>query len=54
MKKEITVRQFAQELVTRIDSAKGIDCCKEEILALARLAEKEIPDRTLSVNWKDG
>jgi len=52
MKREITVREFVQELVARIDTAKGIDCCKEEIKAFARLAEKEIPDRKLTVNWK--
>jgi len=52
MKKEITVREFVKELVSRIDTAKGIDCCKEEIKTLARLAEKEIPDHKLTVTWK--
>ena len=52
MKKEITVRDFVDELVARIDTAKDIDCCKEEIKELARLAQREIPDRTLMVTWK--
>lgn len=52
MKKEITVREFVKELVSRIDTAKGIDCCKEEIKTLARLAEKEIPEHKLTVTWK--
>lgn len=53
MKKEITVREFAREIIDRIDKAKGIDCCKEEIKSLARLAAKEIPDSKLIVEWKD-
>lgn len=52
MTKEITVREFAAELVARIDAAKGIDCCKEEIKALARLAAQQIPDEKLTVTWK--
>jgi hypothetical protein len=53
MKKEITVRQLAEELFARIDTAKGIDCCKDEIKALAQLAAREIPNKTLTVNWKE-
>lgn len=53
MNKEITVRELAQELVARIDTAKGIDCCKEEIKALALLAAREIPESKLTVSWKD-
>lgn len=53
MKKEITVRELADELIARIEASKGIDCCKDEIKALARLAQQEIPDRRVVVNWKD-
>ncbi len=53
MKREITVRELAQELIARIDMAKDIDCCKDEIKALAKLAQKEIPDRKVIVNWKE-
>ena len=52
MKKEITVREFAKELYERIDQSKGIDCCKEEIKKLAKLAEERIPDAKLEVNWR--
>jgi len=53
MKKEITVRELADELMARIDAAKGIDCCKDEIKALAKLAQEAIPDRKVMVHWKD-
>jgi hypothetical protein len=53
MKKEITVRELADELIARIDMSKGIDCCKEEIKALAKLAQQEIPERKLMVNWQE-
>lgn len=52
MMKEITVREFVKELYDRIDKSKGIDCCKDEIKKLAKLAEDKIPDATLTVDWK--
>jgi hypothetical protein len=53
MMKEITVRELVDELVARIDASKGIDCCKDEIKALAKLAQEAIPERKLTVHWKD-
>ncbi|MCP4214127.1 MAG: hypothetical protein GY765_05700 [bacterium] len=53
MKKKITVKQFADELVKRIDDAKTIDCCKEEMLNLAKLASEHIGDELIEVTWKD-
>lgn len=53
MKKKITVSQFADELVTRINDAKTIDCCKEELLSLAALAKEKIGTEMIEVNWKD-
>ena len=53
MKKEITVAEFVRELVQRIDGDKGIDCCKEEIKNLARLAERRMADEKIVVNWKE-
>lgn len=53
MKKTITIAQFADELVQRIEKAKTIDCCKEEIKKLAEMAKKEMGKRTIEVNWKD-
>jgi len=53
MKKEITVRELVAELVTRIDAQRGIDCCKDEIKTLAKLAAARIPDEKVTVHWKD-
>jgi len=53
MKKKITVSEFADELAQRIDDAKTIDCCKEELLNLVNLAKDKIGDELIEVNWKD-
>jgi hypothetical protein len=53
MKREITIREFATELMDRIDKAKGIDCCKEEIKLFAALARDKMPDEKIAVTWKE-
>ena len=53
MQKEITVKEFAAELVGRIDTEKGIDCCKDEIKRFAKLAEEKMPDEKILVTWKE-
>lgn len=53
MEKRITVKEFARELMSRIDESKDIQCCREEIKRLAELASSRIPDETLLVTWKD-
>lgn len=53
VKRKITIKEFSKELVARIDASKGIDCCKEEIKKLARLAAKKLPDEKLLVTWKE-
>jgi len=52
MKKTITVQEFATELTKRINEAKTIECCKDEILNLAQLAAKKIGSEKIEVNWK--
>ncbi|MGK5094668.1 hypothetical protein WDW89_21970 [Deltaproteobacteria bacterium TL4] len=52
MKKVITISEFADELAQRIKNAKTIDCCKDELLSLAKIAKKEIGDKKIEVNWK--
>ena len=44
MKKTISIKEFSDELMARIDKSKDIDCCKEEIRNLAAICKKEIPD----------
>ena len=53
MKKTISIKEFSDELMSRIDKSKDIDCCKEEIRKLAVIAKKEIPDIQIEVTWKD-
>lgn len=53
MEKEITIAEFAAELMTRIDRAQTIDCCKEEIRRLANLAAQKMGQERILVQWKD-
>jgi hypothetical protein len=53
MQKEITVAEFAKELIARIDTAQGIDCCKEEIKKLAEMAKTRMGKDKITVTWKD-
>ena len=53
MKKIITIKEFHDELISRIDNNKGIDCCKAEIKKLASVAKEFIGDKKIEVNWKD-
>jgi len=53
MKKTVTIKEFTEELISRIDNAKSIECCKEEIKSLAAIAKENIGTLTIDVNWKD-
>lgn len=53
MKKEITIKEFADELAQRVEASKEIECCKEEILNLAKVAAQSIGDKMIQVNWKE-
>jgi hypothetical protein len=53
VKKTLKIKEFADELVKRIDDKKGIDCCKAEIKSLASIAKKNIGDLEIEVEWKD-
>ncbi|MFZ5442225.1 MAG: hypothetical protein ACOZQL_19610 [Myxococcota bacterium] len=53
MQREVTVKQFVVDLLKRIETAKTIDCCKQELKQFAELAAKKMPDEKLTVEWKD-
>lgn len=53
MRKEITIAQFAQELTERLQDGKTVDCCKEELLRLAKIIAEKIGDEYIEVNWKE-
>ncbi len=53
MKKAISIKDFSDELMKRIENSRDIECCREEIKNLAAIAKKEIPDMKIEVTWKD-
>jgi chromosomal replication initiation ATPase DnaA len=52
-KKEITLAQFSDDLSSRIKAGKTIDCCKDELLLLAKIVKEKIGDEKVTVDWKD-
>ncbi len=52
MEKEITLAEFADELTTRLNGGKTVDCCKAELLRLADILKAKIPNERILVNWK--
>lgn len=52
MKKEITVKEFADELVQRLNTGKTVDCCKDELINLAAIVKERIPDQKIEVQWQ--
>ena len=53
MEKEITLLEFADELIRRLQNGKTVDCCREELLRLAEILKKKLPEEKILVNWKD-
>ena len=52
-KKVITIREFADELETRLKDGRTVDCCKTELLNLAEIIRHKIGDEKIEVDWKD-
>ena len=53
MEKEITLAEFADELTTRLQKGKTVDCCKVELLRLADILKRKLPYEKILVNWKE-
>ncbi len=53
MEKEITITEFAEELRTRLEDGKTVDCCKTELLRLADLITDKIGHEKILVSWQD-
>jgi len=53
MKKEISINEFVEELLERIEKAEDINCCKSEIKAFADYVKAKIGEDKISVEWKD-
>lgn len=53
MKKVITINDFVDELIDRIDKHKDIDCCDKEIKNFALMAKEKMGSDMIEVEWKD-
>lgn len=53
MRKEITINDFVDELISRIEEHKTIDCCVEEIKNFALMAKEKMGSDMIEVEWKD-
>lgn len=51
--KEITLSVFADELTKRLTEGETVDCCKAELLELAKIVKNKIGDELITVEWKD-
>lgn len=49
----ISLKVFADELESRLKAGKTIDCCREELIRLADIIRKKLPNETIEVEWKD-
>jgi hypothetical protein len=49
--KEITLKEFADELMVRLEDNKTIDCCKKEIFKLAKIVREKLSDEKIVVDW---
>ena len=52
-KRQITVAEFADELLERLEKHKTVDCCREELMNLADLIKQKIPNEKITVNWQE-
>ena len=53
MKKEVSIKEFVTELLSRIDDAKDINCCREEIKVFADYVTQKIGDDKILIDWKE-
>lgn len=53
MEKVITMAEFAEELIQRLNQGKTVDCCKPELLRLAEFLKMKVPRETIRVTWKE-
>lgn len=52
-KKEITIREFIDDLEKRIKEGKTIDCCRDDLLRLTEIAKEKLGKEKIVVNWVD-
>lgn len=52
-KRQITISEFADELLNRLENNKTVDCCREELINLSDLIKEKIPNEKITVNWEE-
>ena len=50
-KKMITVNELADELTDRLNKHQSVDCCKNELINLMKLAKKKMGAEKIEVEW---
>jgi hypothetical protein len=53
MLREVPIKDFVAELLKRIEDAKDINCCKDEIQTFCQYVVDKIGDDKIKINWKD-
>jgi len=53
MKKEVPISDFVKELMARIEDAKDINCCKDEIKSFCEFVVEKLGDEKILINWKE-
>jgi len=53
MKKEVTIKKFVEELLSRIDNTQDINCCREEIKVFADYVTEKIGEDKILIEWKE-
>ena len=53
MKKEVPIKDFVKELMQRIEDAKDINCCKEEISTFCEFVVEKLGEEKITINWKE-
>lgn len=52
MKKEVTIKEFVEELLSRIENTQDINCCKTEIKVFADYVTGKIGEDKILIDWK--
>ncbi|MBN2717327.1 MAG: hypothetical protein JXX14_15850 [Deltaproteobacteria bacterium] len=53
MKKTVAISEFVDALLKRIDNAKDINCCKEDLKIFCDHVVQKIGDDKIEVSWKE-
>lgn len=53
MKKEMPISEFVAELLSRIDDAQDINCCKEELKTFCSYVVEKMGDEPIALELKD-